>query len=505
MCASRAGRERQLYDLATRWYEDPYDRTRPLWMFVIVDGLEGGRGALFSKMHHSITDGIGALRLSEKYLDLEADAEQPAPVDLDAVLATSIAAEETAERSADGVSPADNLRRSLGHVARRQIGRARRAVGEVATWTGDPLLARDFAEEQFDQIRTVLDQLDGDTESRPGSPLWTDRSRRRRLETITLSVSELKAAGKTLDASINDLFVTGLAMGAIDYHTAHGVTPDGLNASFVVSTRSDDAIGGNSFTPTMLPLAGSYRKPKAFLKDVKKRMAARREAVAGDGALAGFAGVANLLPTSVVTQVARATAGKLDIATSNLRGAPFPTYIAGSLVERNITLGPVSGTAMNITAMSNADVFEIGLVIDPAAVADPAQLRAHVASAYADLLAAAGVLIDTGLRPTLQPGLVSISCRPFRLAVSSRRLLHCGGYGRRRHHRRHPADRSARPDAHCCTRRRAHSVGAIPRRWCSRSISASSKPDGRGRRARRVYLGPARPPNLAARPRTSQP
>ncbi|MEM9465136.1 MAG: wax ester/triacylglycerol synthase domain-containing protein [Actinomycetota bacterium] len=383
------GSERQLYDLATSWYEDPYDRTRPLWMFVIVDGLEGGKGALFSKMHHSITDGIGALRLSEKYLDLSADAEQPAPVDLDAVIAESLATEEAAERSADGVSPADNLRRSLGHIARRQIGRARRAAGEVATWTGDPLLARDFAEEQLDQIRAVLDQLDGDEESRPGSPLWTERSRRRHLETITLSVAELKAAGKALDASINDLFVTGLAMGAIDYHRAHGVTPEGLNASFVVSTRSDDAIGGNSFTPTMLPLAGSYRKPKPYLKDVKKRMAARREAVAGDGALAGFAGVANLLPTSVVTQVARATAGKLDIATSNLRGAPFPTFIAGSAVERNITLGPVSGTAMNITAMSNDDVFEIGLVVDPAAVGEPAELRDHVAAAYAALLAAA--------------------------------------------------------------------------------------------------------------------
>ena len=307
----------------------------------------------------------------------------------DAVLAAAIAVEETAERSADGVSPADNLRRSIGHVARRQVGRARRAMGEVATWTGDPLLARDFAEDQLDQIRAVLDQLDGDDESRPGSPLWTDRSRRRHLETITLSIADLKAAGKALDASINDLFVTGLAMGAIDYHRAHGVTPEGLNASFVVSTRSDDAIGGNSFTPTMLPLAGSYRKPKPYLKDVKKRMAARREAVAGDGALAGFAGVANLLPTSVVTQVARATAGKLDIATSNLRGAPFPTFISGAQVERNITLGPVSGTAMNITAMSNADVFEIGLVIDPAAVADPAELRDHVAAAYTDLLAAA--------------------------------------------------------------------------------------------------------------------
>jgi len=383
------GTERQLYDLATRWYEDPYDRTRPLWMFIIVDGLEGGRGALFSKMHHSITDGVGALRLSEKYLDLTRDAEFAVEVDLDAVIADAIAAEEAAERSADGVSPAENLRRSLGHVARRQVGRARRALGEVSTWTGDPLLARDFAEEQLSQLRAVLEQLDGDETSRPGSPLWTDRSRQRHLETISLSVSVMKSAGKALDASINDLFVTGIALGAIDYHRAHGVTPDGLNASFVVSTRRDDAIGGNSFTPTMLPLAGSYRKAKPYLNDVKKRMAERREAVAGDGALAGFAGVANLLPTSVVTQVARATAGRLDIATSNLRGAPFPTFIAGAEVERNITLGPVSGTAMNITAMSNDDVFEIGLMIDPAAVAEPGVLRDCIAAAYVDLLATA--------------------------------------------------------------------------------------------------------------------
>ena len=105
--------------------------------------------------------------------------------------------------------------------------------------------------------------------------------------------------------------------------------------------------------------------------------------------MAGLAGVANLLPTSVVTQVARATAGRLDIATSNLRGAPFPPFIAGAEVERNITLGPVSGTAMNITAMSNDDVFEIGLMIDPAAVAEPGVLRDHIAVAYVDLLATA--------------------------------------------------------------------------------------------------------------------
>ena len=190
-----------------------YDRTRPLWMFIIVDGLEGGRGALFSKMHHSITDGVGALRLSEKYMDLTRDAEFAVEVDLDAVIADAIAAEEAADRSADGVSPAENLRRSLGHVARRQVGRARRALGEVSTWTGDPLLPR--------LRRGTTQPAAGSARATrwrrnvaPGSPLWTDRSRQRHLETISLSVSAMKSAGKALDASINDLFVTGIALGA---------------------------------------------------------------------------------------------------------------------------------------------------------------------------------------------------------------------------------------------------------------------------------------------------
>ncbi|MEO0494110.1 MAG: wax ester/triacylglycerol synthase domain-containing protein [Actinomycetota bacterium] len=381
------GTVRQLFDLCTQWFEDPYDRTRPLWQFVLIDGLEGGKGALFSKMHHSITDGIGAMRLSEKYLTLERDAEPPAEVDLDAIVAEAIAGSETAEASADGVSPGNSLRRSLSHVARRQAGLARRALGEVATWTGDPLLAKDFAEDAADQVRTVLDQLDGDEETRPGSPLFTARSRGRQVEAVTVDVDDLKAAGKALGASINDLFVAGVALGAIAYHEARDVELQGLNTSFVVSTRHDDAIGGNSFTPTMLHLPGAAESPEAYVAEASSRMAERREAVAGDGALSGLAGVANLLPTSVVTQVARAQAAKLDIATSNLRGAWFPTYIGGALVERNIVLGPVSGTAMNVTAMSSNGRFEIGMVIDPAAVEAPAELRDHVATAFAGLLA----------------------------------------------------------------------------------------------------------------------
>src|SRR5215207_2173867 len=45
------GTQRQLLDLAAQLYQDPYDRSRPLWYFVLIDGLEGGQGALFAKLH----------------------------------------------------------------------------------------------------------------------------------------------------------------------------------------------------------------------------------------------------------------------------------------------------------------------------------------------------------------------------------------------------------------------------------------------------------------------
>ena len=389
------GSERQLLDLATRLYEDPFDRTRPLWMFVSIDGLEGGRGAVFSKMHHTVTDGIGAIRLSERYMEAERDAPAPDPVDLEQVIADAVAAEHASDENVDGASPVNSLRRSLGHVARRQAGFARRAAGEVATWSGDPVLAREFAEEMIGTTKSTIDQLgSSDSEAPTGSELWSHRSRRRHVETISLPLDAVKAAGKALGGSINDVFVAGAAMGALDYHKSRGVKPAGLNASFVVSTRADSAIGGNSFTPTKLPIPGSYRSPKKFFGEVRDRMTERREAVSGGGALSGLAGVANLLPTSVVTQMARAQAASIDFATSNLRGAWFPTYMSGAEVQRNIVMGPVAGTAMNITTMSYNGQLDIGFFMDPAAIDAPEDLRECMIKAYTTLLAAGGVELD---------------------------------------------------------------------------------------------------------------
>ena len=384
ICLPAPGTERQLYDLCTRLYEDPYDRTRPLWMFVVIEGLEGGKGALFSKMHHAVTDGIGALRLSEKYLELTADEPAPEEIDLAALTAESLAERSDGDESPEGTTPGENLLRSLEHVVKRQAGIAKRAVGEVATWVGDPHQARDLAEDAVASARATTAQLSPDVDREAsGSPLWADRSRRRHLESITISLADAKATGKAFDGSVNDVFVAGVTMGAIDYHTKRKVTLQGLNASFVVSTRQDAAIGGNSFTPTLVPVPGTYDGPKQLLSEIRDRMAQRREGVGtGGGTMGALAGLANLMPTSVLTQVARSQSARLDFATSNLRGAPIPTFISGALVERMVLMGPVAGSAMNITTMSYAGDLNIGLFVDPVAVDDPVGLRECIEAAF---------------------------------------------------------------------------------------------------------------------------
>lgn len=134
--------------------------------------------------------------------------------------------------------------------------------------------------------------------------------------------------------------------------------------------------------------------PEERLHEIRDRMATKRDGVSGAGAMSGLAGVANMLPTSMVTQVARSQAAKMDFATSNLRAAPFTTYMSGAKVLDTITMGPVAGTAFNITTISYDGSLHIGYFIDPMAVEDPADLRDCMAEAYVELLAAGGEVVD---------------------------------------------------------------------------------------------------------------
>jgi diacylglycerol O-acyltransferase len=388
------GDRRQLLDLVSTLYQDPFDRTRPLWMFYVIDGLERGHSALLFKLHHSLADGISAMRLGELYMEPARRSPTPPEVDLDVVINESLEAAKVAAREEDSLRAATT--RSVGHTWRRQLGVMRRAAGEVALWGADPERARDTAEGVVRTVQKARGQLTGSEGSgvAGGSPLWKQRSRHRRLEMLRVPLDPARAASKALGGSINDFFVTGAVMGALRYHAERDAAVDALNLSFVVSTRQDKAVGGNSFTPTRFQAPGTDLTAEERFRDLRDRMAARRSEVSGGGMLSAVAGVANWLPTSVVTRVARSQAGKMDFATSNLRGARAPLFISGAKILENYPLGPVAGTAFNLTTISYNGSLDMGLFVDPKAVEDPAGLRQCLADAYAELLAAGGIVAD---------------------------------------------------------------------------------------------------------------
>ena len=126
--------------------------------------------------------------------------------------------------------------------------------------------------------------------------------------------------------------------------------------------------------------------PHERFTEVRDRMAAKRAEVTGAGMLSTLAGVANLLPTSLVTSAARSQARRQDFATSNVRGSRAERYVSGALVDAQYAFGPVAGTAFNLTTVSYNGQLGCGLFVDPVAVADPSRLRDHMTAAYRELI-----------------------------------------------------------------------------------------------------------------------
>jgi diacylglycerol O-acyltransferase len=337
------GSERQLFDLAAQLYSEPLDRTRPLWKFVVIHGVKKKQSAIFAIIHHSVSDGIGQLRMAELYQQTSADEPPPPEVDLKALIAEAVGEGDAKELGGNyGTSTRANIQASATHVARRQFGIGRRVVGEVAMWPADPSRLTNTVSTLVDTVKGAVAQLSpSEEEAHSASPLWTGRSRHRHLEWVQLKVDDLKTIGKSAGGTVNDAFMAGLAEAAHRYHVAHGVDIETVNSSFVLSTRTDKKAGGNAFTPVPVKLPAGKMEPADRVSAVMAAAEDAKEQAQKTGGITGLSGVANLLPTSVVTSTARTAASRIDFATSNLRGAPFPIFVSGAEVTATIPMGPV--------------------------------------------------------------------------------------------------------------------------------------------------------------------
>ena len=76
------GDDQQLATQAARLHARPLDRRRPLWELYLIQGLEGGRYALYTKVHHAAIDGVSGNDLLVALLDVSpqpGDVGEPPP------------------------------------------------------------------------------------------------------------------------------------------------------------------------------------------------------------------------------------------------------------------------------------------------------------------------------------------------------------------------------------------------------------------------------------------
>src|SRR3954463_5581910 len=120
MRAPGEGTLRDLLDIAQPIAMQGFDRARPLWEFTVVDGLADGRSGLIIKLHHAITDGVGAVKIALHLFDLERGValdRGPMPD----------------EPEIHVMSQIERMRDALDHERRRQLGIARRSAASLAT------------------------------------------------------------------------------------------------------------------------------------------------------------------------------------------------------------------------------------------------------------------------------------------------------------------------------------------------------------------------------------
>ncbi len=350
------GTAREVFEIAEPIAMQGFDRARPLWEFTVVEGLADGKAAVIGKVHHAITDGVGGMKLQMEMLDLERHPTteremppEPAPHDL-----------------GEGRRMVDAMR----YEAERQLGSVHGLVGSAIDRARR--LAADPVGVGVDAVRTggsVVRLLSPAT--KPLSPLMVGRSLSVRFDMLQVPLGELKGAARIVQGHLNDAFVGGVAGGLRLYHEHHGYTVDDLRMTMPINVRDASTANraGNQFVPARFPVPVGIDDPLRRMNAIRELVAQQR----AEPALAlsdPLAGLLNRLPVSATTAVFGSMLKGVDFITSNVPGAPIPVFMAGAAVEAQVALGPMTGSSCNVVLLSYQDDVNLGITMDPAAIAD---------------------------------------------------------------------------------------------------------------------------------------
>jgi diacylglycerol O-acyltransferase / wax synthase len=370
---ARPGTQRQLAELAGRLLTRPLDRSRPLWDMWLIGGLEDGRFALLTRIHHAVVDGMSGADLAGLIMDVE-----PAPAPREA--ATLMPPEPPP-------SLAGSVAGAIGHAILSPVRTARYAV-------------------QFAQQAAILGRhmLRG---TAAGLPFFTARSRlngaltpRRVVCFASVPLAEVLRVKDAFGVTVNDV-VLGLVGEALRSWLAdRGELPGrALVAEVPVSIRTAATrhdVGSrvaNSFVSLATDIGDPVERLRAIHRSSQDAKAMQRDFAACKRVNLSDVPVPGLLGLAVRAFAATGLDARIPpIYSAIVSSIPGPTidfYMAGAKVNAIYPMGPLMyASGLTVTALTLGDQIHFGLVTCPDVVPDGWAIADRLQDALAQLTGA---------------------------------------------------------------------------------------------------------------------
>ncbi|TAM48501.1 MAG: wax ester/triacylglycerol synthase family O-acyltransferase [Burkholderiaceae bacterium] len=395
----KPGNRAQLDHLVGRLHSSQLDRSRPLWEFYVIEGVQNPpdapkgtrRVAFYSKVHHAALDGEGGAVLAQSIMDLGPVPRtvRPAPPRRPMDHDTYGIAELVGAGLKNSVIQTAKLARALPSLLRSAAQILRPAPG-------NPPEGAEAAKPGPANAPKGLKGALGNQWFGPRTPINVSVTNQRIFSSLSLPLADIKHIAKSHGVTLNDV-VMAICSGALRHYLADlGCVPDTpLLAGVPVSLREKGNTEMNTQASMMrVSLASTVADPLERLQAIrqsslaaKAMTASMKSAMAMDfpslGAPWLISGMASLYSRS---RLADRLPPVVNVAISNVPGPKFALYLAGA---KMLTYYPVSiaghSMALNVTVQSYSGSLDFGLTACRKAMPDLPQLARYMQESYEEL------------------------------------------------------------------------------------------------------------------------
>jgi diacylglycerol O-acyltransferase len=348
----KPGRVRELFELCSRLHSTRLATERPLWEWHLIEGLRDGRVAMYTKLHHSLVDGISAMRLLSSILSSDPDErDMPAPWAVRPARARATKIESSAEQ--DLSAPMSALRTAMG-------------------------ISADAAGLPGALVKTLRASLRNETSTlalfAPRTMLNTEITASRRFAAQDWPLERIRGIGKATGTTMNDV-VLAMCSGAMRTYLSDldalpetsliAMVPVGLHARKPAGSSGSGSSGGNAVGSIMVKLGTDLPDAESRLKAIHTSMRDGKDALSTMTpmqiqAMSAIGQVPAILPT--LLGLTSLTKPAYNLVISNVPGPRTTQYYNGAELLGTYPLSvPIDGNALNITCNSYADQMAFGL------------------------------------------------------------------------------------------------------------------------------------------------